>query len=319
MSVVLVTPDHYGAIRRTVRHLLAQAVRSRLELIIVAPSADKLDLDESELSEFHQFRVVEVGEIRSTGQAIAAGIRRASAPVVTYAEEHSYPDSGWAAALIEAHRQPWAAVGSVIGNANPNSTISWAHFYTDFGPYVEPAAAVETVCLGGHHTAYKRAILLEYGPMLDAMLENEVILNRDLHARGYRLYLEPRARAHHVNISLFTSHLRAEYNGGRLFGATRARHGQWSIFHRLLYIGAMPLIPLVRLWRVLGEIRRSGRQRTLLPRVLPALIIGLFAHSIGEVTGYALGAGDAAQRRVTFELNRYRHIAERDKQVLAGW
>ena len=65
--------------------------------------------------------------------------------------------------------------------------------------------------------------------MLDAMLENDLILNRDLHACGYRLYLEPRASAYHVNVSLFTSHLRAEFHGGRLFGAARARHGQWSI------------------------------------------------------------------------------------------
>ena len=35
MSVVIVTPDGYETIRRTVEHLRAQTVKDRLELVIV--------------------------------------------------------------------------------------------------------------------------------------------------------------------------------------------------------------------------------------------------------------------------------------------
>jgi glycosyltransferase involved in cell wall biosynthesis len=315
MSVVIITPDRYESIRKTIKHLRAQTVRDRLEVIIVAPSADRLDLDESELEEFLQFRVVGVGAIRSTGGAMAAGFRQASAAVVAYAEEHSYPEPRWAEALIEAHRQPWAAVGAMIANANPWSMVSWAQIFTDFGPFVEPTAPGEVDGLAWHHAAYKRAILQEYGPALDAMLETEGILHRDLRARGYRLYLEPAAKGHHLNVSLLSSYLEGEFYGGRMFGAARARYGDWSIFRRLLYIGAMPLIPLVRIGRVLQDIRRSGRHRDLLPRILPAMSMGLVMHAIGEVTGYAFGAGAAAQRRVTFELERCRHVAEQDRRT----
>ena len=318
MSVVLVTPDSYGAIRKTIKHLQAQTVSNRLEIVIVAPSAGKLQLDESELKEFFQFHVVEVGRMRSTGGAIAAGVRKATAPVVAYAEEHSYPEPGWAEALIEAHRQPWAAVGAVIANANPGRMMSWASLFTDFSPWVDPARAGVMDGLAWHHTAYKREILLAYGSTLEAMLEAEGILHSDLRARGYQLFLEPAAKAHHVNISLLFSYILAELNGGRMFGAARARHRRWSVFRRLMYIGGAPLIPLVRLRRVLRDIRRSGRQRDLLPGVLPALSMGLVAHAIGEATGYACGSGNASDRRLTFELNRRRHIAKQDKQAEAG-
>ncbi|MGH7824560.1 MAG: glycosyltransferase family 2 protein [Candidatus Binatia bacterium] len=318
MSVVLVTPGHYDAIRQTMRHLSAQTVRKRLEIVIVAPFIEKLSLDESELKHFLCFRVVEVGEIKSTGRAIAAGVQQASAPLVAYAEEHTYPDPGWAEALIETHRQPWAAVGAVIANANPGNIISWANLFTDFGPWVEPALAGETIRLPWHHTAYKRTILLEYGARLLTMLETEGILHADLLAKGYRLYLEPAAKTNHVNISLLSSYVSAEFHGGRMYGATRARNGHWSIFRRLLYIGGMPLIPLLRLQRVLQEIGRSGRKRELIPRVLPALIMGLVAHAIGEVTGYSLGAGSAARRRVGFELSRHTHISAQDKRNLCS-
>ena len=313
MSVVLVTPDRYDNIRKTMEHLQAQTVLDQLEIVIVAPSAATLNFDAADRTAFGRVRVVEVGEIKSTGRAIAAGVREASAPVVTYAEEHAYPDPGWAEALIKAHRQSWAAIGAAIANANPGNMISWASLFTDFGPWVEPAEAGEISHLPWHHTAYKRALLLEYGPELEAMLETESILHRDLQARGYRLYLEPAAKTNHVNISLLSSYIGAEFHGARMYAASRARATKWSIFRRLLYICGMPLIPFVRLKRVLRHIFRSGREHELLPDILPALSIGLVADAFGQLMGYVFGAGDAAQHRVSFELNRYRHVTEQDR------
>lgn len=318
MSVALVAPDHYETIRKTVEHLRAQTVRDELEIIIVAPSAEKLGLDLAELQDFCQFRMIEAGEIGSTGAAIALGIRHASAPVVAYAEEHSYPDPGWAAALIEAHQQPWAGVGVVMANANPGSLVSWANFFLDFGPWAEPSAGGERDRLPWHHTAYKRALLLAYGHELESMLETEGILHNDLRAKGYRLYLERAATAQHVNLSLLSSFIRAEFHGGRLFGAARAKHERWSAFRRLLYAGGWPLIPLVRFQRVLRDIRRTDGERALLPRLVPLLVTGLVAHAIGEAVGYAFNAGAAAQRRCTFELERYRHVAQRDRPATAA-
>ena len=96
ISVILVTLDHYGRIHKTIKYIRSQTVRDRLEIVIVAPSLDKLGLDVSELKDFLQFQVVEVGEIISTGETIAAGFRKACAPVGTYVEEHAYPEPGWA-------------------------------------------------------------------------------------------------------------------------------------------------------------------------------------------------------------------------------
>jgi hypothetical protein len=253
--------------------------------------------------------------VTSTGAAIAAGVQRASAPVVAYAEEHTYPDPGWAEALILAHRQGWTAVGGMVANANPGSLTSWANLFSDFGPWVEPSPARESGALAAHHTAYDRAVLLEYGADLAAMLETEAVLHRDLRGRGRRLYFDPAARSRHVNVSRLLSYVRAEFHGGRLFGAMRARQERWSRARRLLYVAAMPLIPLVRLGRLLPEFRRPGRPRALLLRLLPPLCLGLVAHTLGEGTGYSLGAGDAARRRVEFELHRRRHLSDRDRRL----
>jgi len=44
MSVVITTPDSYQTIRKTMSHLRRQTVSEALEVIIVAPSLDLLQL-----------------------------------------------------------------------------------------------------------------------------------------------------------------------------------------------------------------------------------------------------------------------------------
>jgi len=316
MSVVIVTPDHYDTIGRTIGYLRAQTVRELLEVVIFAPSVDTLEVNDADLKDFLQFRVVEVGKIRSIAQANAAGIRQASAPVVAFIEEHSYPDPGWAKALIEAHRQPWAAVGPVVRNANPGSVVSWADFLIAYGPWMDPSPTGVVDFLPGHNSSYKRAILLDYGPELEAMLESESVLHWDLQAKGYQLYLESAAKISHLNFGLLSSWIPAQFHSGRLFAAARAR--RWSPLRRLFYTSGAPLIPVVRFQRILQQLRRFDRRRNLPLGVLPTLILGLVVSAVGEMLGYALGAGDAKQKLSNFEFHRYQHLAERDRQGKTG-
>lgn len=315
MSVVVVTPDRYETIRKTIRHLRAQKGRERLEVVIVAPSLDKLGLDDSELRDFFQVRVVEVGEIKSTAKARAAGVRRANAPVVAFVEDHSYPAPGWAEALIRAHKEPWAAVGPVIVNANPGGLISWANLLSEYAPWLDPAEAEVVDHLPGHNSAYKRAILLDYGPELEAMLEAESVLHWDLRAKGYQLYLEPSAKTYHVNFSSGFSWIPLRFHGGRLFASSRAR--SWGIWQRLFYASAAPLIPLMRCWRILRQLYKPGRQRHLLPRILPTLIAVLILDGAGEMVGYAFGPGHSMTRLADMEFHRDRHLREQDTEAAA--
>lgn len=302
MSVVILTPDHYETIRKTVGHLMEQTVRDQVELVIVAPSADKLDLDESGLETFLRYCVVEVGPIRSTAEARAVGVRRANAPVVVFAEDHCYPEPGWAEALIKAHREPWAAVGPVLCNANPNSIISWATFLVESSPWLNPAPAGITEDLQGRNSSYKRTLLLEYGNELGAMLEAESMLHWDLRNKGHQLYLEPAAKAHHLNTTRPSIWIRQLFLGGRLFASARAR--QWSLYRRLLYVGGAVLIPPLRLWRIIRELRRPGRPSNLLPAVLPLLGVGLVASALGEMVGYVFGAGNVSEQVRDLEFHR---------------
>lgn len=310
MSVIVITPDSYATVSKTIRHLRAQKNRGELEIIIVAPSSDALEPDEAAMHSFLRHRVVEIGPIISTARARAAGVRAASGAVVAFVEDHAYPAPGWAEALIERHREGWVAVGPVITNANPRSRTSWANLLIEYAEWLEPATCGEREHLPGHNGSYKRDVLLEYGPRLEEMLDAESVLHWNLRARGHRLYLESKARTFHQNFSARRPSLTLRFNGGRLFASARAR--SWSNWRRAFFTCAAPLIPLVRCLRITRELFRPGRPRRLLPGLLPALFVGLLFDGAGEMTGYALGAGRAMALLSDMEFHRERFMAERE-------
>jgi hypothetical protein len=307
MSVVLVTPDRYATVRSTIKHLRAQKVCGSLEILIVAPSSSELDLDASEMRNFLRHKVVEVGHMNSTARARAEGVREASAPVVAFAEDHAFPAPGWAEALIERHREVWAAVGPVMANANPRSLTSWANLLIEYAQWLDPSEGGEREHLPGHNCSYKREALLQYGDRLEAMMDAESVLHWDLRAQGHRLYLEPKARTFHQNFTARTPSLALRFNGGRLFASSRA--ARWPAWRKALFALASPLIPLVRCLRITRELFKPGRPRHLLPRLAPALIIGLAFDGAGEMAGYAFGAGKAMAKLSDMEFHRERYMA----------
>lgn len=312
--MVLVTPGDYGVLRESLACLRAQKPRELLELVLVGPGPDGIAEIEPELEGFWGHRVVEGRDFRTTGEALAAGFRASTAPVVGYVEEHSFPEPGWAEALIEAHRGPWAAVGVGLLNANPESMLSWATMLLAFGPWVEPAVSGEADALPSHHAHYKREALVGYEGRLEEVLDLEGMLYRDLRRRGQRLYLEAGARERHVNVSSPRSFFRMLFHGGRAFGAARVRDEGFSALQRLLYIAAGPLIVAVKLSRLMREVRRIGKGHELLPRVVPALVLGLSLHHAGESLGYLTGSpGNAAGRLLGIELDRASHLGRADR------
>ena len=301
MSVIIVTPDSYGTIRKTMKCLWAQTIRDQLEIVVVAPSTNGLGA-EAELKDFNCIRFVEVGPMNSSAAARAAGVREATAPVIALAEDHSFPEPQWAETLIEAHRGPWAAVGPAMANANPQSALSWANLAIEYGQWLDPVPRGPVDHLPGHNSSYKRDVLLAYGSQLEAMLDAESVLHWNLRAKGHQLYLESSARTFHVNYSLVLPTIPLRFFGGRLFAASRSRG--WPTLRRFIYAVASPLIPFVRMRRILRDLHRAGQLQL---RSLPLLAIALTSDAVGEMIGYLSGSGNAMARLTAMEFHRHRY------------
>lgn len=281
--------------------------------MVVAPEGD-LALDSDELAGLHSHVVVGVGDIQSLSWARAPGICAARAPVVALAESHCFPEPEWAERFLAAHEDGWAAVGPAIVNANPASVVSWINLLIDYGPWLGPTPGGELDDLPGHNSSYKRDVLLEFGDRLPTMLEAETIMHDDLRARGHRLYQEPEALAAHLNVTRTSSWIGERFQTGRRFAS--ARSYSWPAWRRALYAAGSPLIPLVRLRRLLRDVRRAGIGRDLRGYGYPLLALALALSAGGELVGYALGSGDSMYALSRIELHKERHVSAAERAEL---
>jgi hypothetical protein len=308
LSVVFVT-DQLATIRKTLAHFRAQDGSERLEIVIAAPNEIVAD-GAAELTPFGEVKVVRVDDISETPLVRAAAVQATRAPLVVFAETHSYPRPGYVDALIRAHREDRrAVVGPSMANANGDTLVSWVGLFMDYGAWVANDRRGLAKDVPGLNSAYKREALIEFGDDLAEQLRASRLMHEELRRRGYELYLEPDAVCDHLNSSRLLWSVAEHFQSGRKFAGQRAR--RWRRGRRLLFAGGSPLIPAVRLRRILRDVRRSGH-RELLPRMLPSLTLVLVASAIGELVGYVSGPGRSLLLfRMELFKNRYTRPADR--------
>ena len=302
LSVALLTPDTFATISRTVAHLVVQDIASAIELLVLAPDASTIEIPEEVTRALHSVRVVPVDYGAGSGLARAAAVHAASAPVVAFAEDHCFPQVGWAAALVGTHRGPWAAVGPAVVNANPTSLVSWADMLMGYGPWLAPQASGTREHLPGHNTSYKCAVLLALGDHLPALMEAETPLQWKLRSGGHELYLDDRARVAHTNFDHMGTWLLVSFHAGRVFAATRVL--EWPVWRRVAFAAASPLVPFVRLRRHLGQARAAGWSTWKIGAIAPTLLLGLVADGAGQALGSLFGTGGSVAMLVAWEFYR---------------
>jgi hypothetical protein len=304
LSIVLPT-DSWATIRAVLRAFATQAGAERLELVLVVPRGGSVGRDAPEAAPFASLQLVEVDDVAHLPSARLAGVLAAGAPLVLFAETHAFPQAGYVKALIDRHRGPWAVVGPRIGNANPRSLVSWASILMDYGRWLDYSESGVLDDVPGHNSAYKREALLSLGEELGVLMTADSIMHGELRRRGSELYLESDARVDHLNVSRPLWAIVERFESGRKFASIRV--ARFSRARRLVYAAGSPLIPLVRLKRILAEVRRSGRGPELLPRLLPVLAVSLFASALGEAVGYITGTSRTT-RLYDMELHKARYV-----------
>ncbi len=317
LSVVLVTADRFATLRRTVRYLRQQEGRERIELLLVGPDATSFDdLEPAAVAGFCAWRTFAVGPIREVERAEAMAIAAARAPVVALLENHVFPAPGWATAILRAHAGPWAAVGCVIRNANPETATSWVEHFFSYGFDDEAAPGGEVSRVSRNNSTFKREVLTAFGDRLPDVLARDGGLLGLLRTQGYRFYLEPRAVLEHLNTSRVGPTLTLRLFSARASAATRARTEGWSGARRALYVAASPLFPLLRV-RALWPRLRVHPRRDVLPRIAPLFAVALGVDAVGQAMGFAFGAGDSAERAGRFDLVRLPYVREAERAQFA--
>jgi hypothetical protein len=299
----VVPTDSFSTIADVAGRLAEQSIAGQIELVVVCRDASGLT-GHGPVGRVN-ITVVE-HPLLPLGEARAAGVRAAAAPVVAIGETHAFPAPGWGEHLIAAHEGPWAAVVPAITNANSDGPASWSIFLIDYGRWALGDGAGEIDDPPSYNVSFKRAHLVELGDQLGRLLEPGSELPRELRERGRRSYYEPKARIEHLNLTSRQAWAHERFVGGRLLGA--ARRERWPVARTLLYVLGSPLIPLARLARTRHALARAAPDAGLPPRTRAAVVLACVLWGVGELVGYVAGRGRAETHMLDYELHKARYV-----------
>jgi hypothetical protein len=310
LSVVLVVGPRRGRAAWSLRAVLDQDVGDRLEVVLVDLGAEGAEPVEG--ADDPRVRRLQAPAGTVFSEARALGVEAAAAPLVAFVEEHARPRPGWAAALLAAadEDEGWAGMGPAIASGNPGVGFADASYlmgYALFRPEVAVRGATRLV--PGQNSCYRRDALLSLTPDLATWLSSDNVLVEGLFRRGHRLTMVPQAVVEHRNETRVAVALFGYWAYHRIYGDRRSRLLEWSPARRLAYVVLAPLVPLYFLLLALGRTRRQPRQRRVLWRHLPAILLVQSAAALAQAVGIVRGAGTAPRRFTRIELDADRPLA----------
>jgi len=309
-------PYSFERLWNTLASLRAQTIHEEIEVILVHGPDGASEADAAQFREFHSFRTLELRDDFLVAEGFAAGFAVASAPALTYLEDHVTLNPEWAEAIVEAHRGPWVAVAPAMENANdPRSTIACAKFLAAFVWWYGEDRQRQVRSGPGHNTTYKRSALEPFRSRLIELYASERNLCYLLEANGGKMLIEPRAITHHVNISKLRLAMAQAYYGGKVFGGQRgSTMGPLTKVARTLIAPAIPLVQLTRIIKTLRADRKTSEIGLL--SALPFLMVELILHAIGEVAGYWDNAQSELKAFRLLEMDRLSCVVEKDAALL---
>jgi hypothetical protein len=217
-------------------------------------------------------------ELRARGALAARG------RIVAFLEDHVRPGPGWCAAILEAHKRPFAVIGGAIQNG-VNRPLNWAAYFCDLGRYQNPVPEGASAFASTVNNSYKRSVLERIRPVWKERF-NETTVNAAVVALGEKLALCGRIVVYQHRLDLRAGVAAREFFiWGRSYARTRCR--LMSRATRLFYFAFSPALPGIMLWRMLRNVIQKRTCVGTFLKVLPVTAVMASMWSCGEMAGYA--------------------------------
>ncbi len=290
MSVVIASVNGWSMLGPTLDALDAQAERPEIEVIVVEAVGGVTR--RALLGREPAVVVIPVDAKRTIPALRHLGVTRAAGDLVAILEDHGAVDPGWAAALIEAHRGPWAAVGGTVENGR-DGLVDRAAFFCEYAPYMGPVPEGESADLPGNNIAYKRPHLLRHAHLLEEG-RWESWINDRIRADGVPIASTNHAPVRHIKPFRLGHFLAQRFHFARSYAGMR-RLDQ-SPARRLIYgLGSLALPALLTL-RATRTVLAKGRHLGQFAACFPLVALFFTVGAVGEMIGYLVGPGDSLSR-----------------------
>lgn len=290
LSIVIASVNGLDLLEKTLKAIDNLAERPQIEVVVVDRVGQSVRSRLKDRSP--KITVVPVDQKLTIPRLRFLGVGASKAPIVAFLEDHVAVEPGWAAAILEAHRNDCGAVGGAVADGRTD-LVSTAAFLCEYHRYMPPV--VEGPCddLPGNNIAYKREVIEKYAYLLDNG-KWESWINQELKAEGALTRSTGRAVVRHIKPFGFMHFLTQRFHFARSFAGMRRDDQSWT--RRIVYgLGsiALPLLFLLRIFRAV-IVKRVAPGRFL--KALPLIVVFVSAGAIGEMIGYIVGSGTSLER-----------------------
>ncbi|MGH9931654.1 MAG: glycosyltransferase [Pyrinomonadaceae bacterium] len=281
LSVVIGSQNARHSISECLNALERQHDGQEVEIIVVDNSTDGTADIVSQ--EFPRIELVRSAEDKYMPELWEVGIGRSNGNVVALTTSHFVPEKNWIAEILTAHESNYAGIGGAIENDKQAGLVSWAVYFCRYSRYMLPFQEVTVNDFAGDNASYKRAALDRYK---EARREGfwEFFIHNEMRKDGLELLITPKIVVFHQKSFSLPGFVSQRFWHGRQFGSERA--ASISLFMRLIYILASPLIPVVFLLRITRLVSDRGKHIKEYVLSLPILVLFLLSWAAGELSGY---------------------------------
>ena len=202
----------------------------------------------------------------------------------------------------------YAGASGEVHTLNPGAGISDVVAAMNYARWLPPLTrASDADVIVGHNAAYRTADLLGLDDRLDLLLGSEVVLQRELVARGRPLRIDPGIRIGHLNETRTADISRGYFLWNVSFGAGWADAERWSALRRAAQVVGVPWWVVRRVADMLHATRGTSRRALL--RHLPTVLVSQLAGAAGIAVGCTLGERGHGVRFTDYEIDTPRSSA----------
>src|SRR4030042_1375942 len=287
ISVIIAPYNSKKFICNCLKSLEKQDTSRSYELLVIDSSTD--GTGDLVSKTFPHVKVYHFSERKFPGDARNIGISISKGRIIAFIDADCHAEGNWIEMIAEAHESLYPVCGGAIANANPDSYVGVAAYFTEFSRWMPGSPHKWLDDMPAANLTYKREVFDKYGNYREGTYCSDTDFHWRIGKEISCLRFEPSLLVAHYNIDKLRPFLSHEFYHGRDFGRVRIQGQNFSRWKRTVYVICAPLIPI----RVFLKIAYNNlKNRIYFPwfiAALPLLVLGLICWSIGEVVSYVRG------------------------------
>jgi glycosyltransferase involved in cell wall biosynthesis len=290
-SVIVPSYRSEHTIRACLVSLLTQQTAPDYEIIVVDSSPDRTPAIVR--NEFPQIKLIHLTQQTGPAEARNIGAEMAKGEVLAFIDSDCIAHPKWLADLVSLVKNGHPAVGGSVGNANPQSPVSWAGYFCEFRHFIPEGHLREVDNLTLGNAAYLSQSFWQAGGFpSDCFPQEDQVFHKAFHNAGFSILFDPQNMVmhhHRTGIRQFLEHQRSIGRANarvarrlNLPGSSLARRS-W-----LAWLG-LPGLAALRWARTVWAVRKAEAGLIFRSPLVAWLVwIGMFWWGIG----FARGASD---------------------------